>query len=467
MFSVFHPTFSTHGRAIPLEELLEAREQRVVLQQKFAKTHQQTVLSVTQLAVGSVKKNALLDTVFQRCLDFLYRYFNEHHIVPTETVIRPLETGNEAIFALPVDATAFKQAMIALEEQYPIARLWDLDVISPEGKLLSRSDFGFPPRLCLLCQENAKICARNRTHSADDIINEIQQRAIAEQIAQDVGELAYRALIEEAKLTPKPSLVDQTNSGSHRDMNLHTFEQSANALRPFWTEFVRQGITTANLDESQILAHIRPIGVKAEQAMLKATQGVNTHKGAIFAFGLVCTAVGRLWAKQQIEHLPEALVNDICQLVANMTKGITKELANSNQFALTAGIKLFQKYGLTGARGEAESGFPLIRHCFPLFLENMNIHSDWQQQGLILLLTLMAKNQDTNVVHRGGLEGLGFIQQQAKAILVDPDIAKKSTLLQRLEQFDLACIEKNLSAGGSADLLALTFFFYFLTLRGN
>ena len=131
---------------------------------------------------------------------------------------------------------------------------------------------------------------------------------------------------------------------------------------------------------------------------------------------------------------------------------------------VTAGVRLFRKYGLTGARGEAESGFNLIQTLLPQFDEYHPLERE--HRLLILLLHLMATNPDTNVVHRGGLDGLHFIRQTAQDLLADQHaVSDKAILTRALMKFDTACIERNLSSGGSADLLALAIFF--LSLRGN
>ena len=446
--------FSTDGTEISLEQLLTAREERASLQQQLLTQYGQTLLCVTLTAVGGVKQNALLDYVFTKTLENLTALFMQLNITPTKEIIRPLATGHEAFFVLPIDSRALKAATIELEESIPLARLWDLDVFDAKGNLLSRADFAIQPRACLVCGNEAKICARTRKHAVDEIVAEMQSRAQRHAVAEYIGEQVYSALVQEARLSPKPGLVDTVNNGSHKDMNLHTFEQSAVSLRPFFTQFVLKGMTTAHLPEKQILAEIRPIGLSAEKAMLKATNGINTHKGAIFSFGLVCTAMGRLLAQQNA--IQSSVKFDI---------GLTDELKHyPEHFPVTAGVRLFRKYGLTGARGEAESGFNLIRTLLPQFDEFHQL--DQEHRLLILLLHLMANNPDTNVVHRGGLDGLNFIQHTARDLLADHKIVlDKNILIQALMKFDIACIELNLSSGGSADLLALTIFF--LSFRGN
>lgn len=462
MFEQFYNDFSLDGEEVSLEQLLEARENRVQLQQQCLAQYGQTVLSLTLLAVGGVKKNALLDYVFASALENLTACFSALGVKPTAEFIRPLNTGHEALFVLPIEADKLKRAMIALEESSPLARLWDIDVIQADGRLLSRTEFNYPPRPCLVCQDEAKVCARARKHSFEAIWSEMKKRVQADDFSQRIATMVYQALVDEARLSPKPGLVDSINNGSHQDMNLKTFEQSALALRPFFAQFVLKGIETVNLPHSQILAQIRPLGVIAEKAMRQATNDVNTHKGAIFAFGLICTAIGRLYALDVIENQlkqSQSLVNAICEQVAQFTQGLTEELKHyPDHQPLTAGVRLFREYGLTGARGEAESGFLLVRQALDFVEAYKNV--ELQHQWLIILLYLMANNPDTNVVNRGKMEGLTFIQQEANKRLKNKILLQnKNDLIASLTEFDQACIARNLSSGGSADLLALTIFF--------
>lgn len=446
MCNKFIPFFSLEGKEISLEQLLEARENRALLQQKSLQQYGQTLLSLTLLAAGGVKKNALLDYVFEQALKHLAILFQQLQICPTTEFIRPLETGHEALFVLPIDAKQLKQATIILEDSTPLARLWDIDIIDPQGKLLSRTEFSIAPRACLICDDNAKNCTRARKHSLNEIYAEMQQRAQTFYFAEQISEQVYQALLKEVYLTPKPGLVDRRNNGSHKDMNVQTFEKSALTLRPFFAQFVLKGIQTATLPISQILHQIRPLGLKAEQAMFLATNNVNTHKGAIFAFGLTCTAIGRLFAQSTvINH------STICPLVAQITQGLTAELQNcSTNQDVTAGIKLYKEYGLTGARGEAESGFHTISSILDEYTgKQIKNDEDW----LHILLKIIAENNDTNVVHRGGISALDWVKNEAKRLLNEANFS-----LENLYTFDKNCIRQNISCGGSADLLALTIF---------
>ncbi|WGE90062.1 triphosphoribosyl-dephospho-CoA synthase CitG [Actinobacillus arthritidis] len=445
----FCKNFSLEGEEISLEQLLTAREERAFLQQECLEKYQQTLLSVTLTAVGGVKKNELLDYIFARCLENLSALFKKLDISPTVEFIRPLVTGHEAIFVLPIDAVTLKKACIELEDSSPLARLWDIDVVTPNGELLNRTALGFPPRSCLCCAENAKLCARSRTHSIEQILTQMQQRASDDFFAQQIAEATYQSLLQEVYLTPKPGLVDRRNNGSHKDMNVQTFERSACALRPFFAQFVLKGIEASVLPKSQILSEIRPLGMVAENAMLQVTNGVNTHKGAIFAFGLVCCAIGRLYMNNAGDNVE---LSQLFDLVAQFAKGLTAELQNyPENLPLTHGVKLYREYGLTGARGEAESGLRTVVHCLAQF--GNQAQPDLHQ----IFLWLMAHNDDTNVVHRGGMDGLTFVKQQAAEIL--RNATTKSEMISALEKLDNECIHRNISCGGSADLLALVAFF--------
>ncbi|GAM56033.1 triphosphoribosyl-dephospho-CoA synthetase [Vibrio ishigakensis] len=116
-------------------------------------------------------------------------------------------------------------------------------------------------------------------------------------LASVIGELATQALLVEANLHPKPGLVTARSTGSHSDMDIETFRLSAAALKPFMVEFSRLGLDFSGNDLTQLLTSLRPVGMQAEQEMMMATGQVNTHKGAIFIFGVLCAALGYMSAK--------------------------------------------------------------------------------------------------------------------------------------------------------------------------
>ncbi|WP_434638769.1 triphosphoribosyl-dephospho-CoA synthase CitG [Klebsiella sp. I138] len=249
--------------------------------------------------------------------------------------------------------------------------------------------------------------------------------------AIDVPRLAEEALWQELELTPKPGLVDRLNSGSHRDMDHALFVRSIAAIAPWLSRFTELGSHHAGKPADGQLRLLRPMGIACEQAMYAATGGVNTHKGGIFSLGLLCFAAGRV---------QEVTASTLCTEVGLLCQGlVARELAGRGA-AATAGERQFQQLGLTGARGEAESGFATVRGVLPQW-NGRRLHD--------LLLRLMAVNPDSNLVSRGGIAGLRYVQTYAQTLLAS------GWDRRRLLEMDRALIKRHLSPGGSADLLSV------------
>lgn len=273
--------------------------------------------------------------------------------------------------------------------------------------------------------------------------------------ASDIIGLVERALLTEVRLTPKPGLVDIRNSGAHQDMDLAAFERSAAAIAPWMENFFIMGSQTAALADDQVLPMLRPLGMACETDMLQVTGGVNTHRGAIFSFGLLSAAIGRRVAKR--EPLEQ---NGICDCVARICRNlVANELSGTASGAIRGkSISHFIHYGLAGARGEAESGFNTVRtQALPVYNRTLARYEDVNLALLQTLLHLMAWNDDTNLVSRGELKGLYHVQQQAQKLLWEGGVLTRGGI-QALQEMDDELIARNLSPGGSADLLAVTWF---------
>jgi len=268
-----------------------------------------------------------------------------------------------------------------------------------------------------------------------------------------IAEHADRALLTEVMLTPKPGLVDRRNCGAHRDMGLHTFLASARAIAPWWPRFVEIGYASAHVPARGSLQSARSAGVRCEQAMLRATGGANTHKGAIFSLGLLCVAAGRLLANGILLDQER-----MCSEVASICVGLVDRDLNRPGDAQTAGERAFRRYGLTGARGEAASGFATVRTTVLPLYERLRLDGIAEDMALLqALLHLLAVNADTNLVSRGGLAGLDFVRDYARRLLREGG-ALAPDGLEKMAEFDDLLIARHLSPGGAADLLGLTWF---------
>ena len=285
-------------------------------------------------------------------------------------------------------------------------------MIAPGGAGLSRRSLGKPPRTCLLCNRPAHECGRSRRHPLPELLKAIRQ-IVHDAICTLVSDYAYEALLSELMLTPKPGLVDRRNSGAHRDMDLDTFLTSARVLSKYFPRFVQIGYDAANVDAGDFLALARPIGVSCEQEMFEATHGINTHKGAVFALGLLCSASGRLVANG-IELTRER----ICAEVANMCAGLVEPRTRRyGESARTAGERAFRRYGVAGARGEAASGYWTVRSvALPVYDRLRNAGISEEMALMESLLHLLAVNADTNLISRGGLAGLEYVREYARNV---------------------------------------------------
>jgi triphosphoribosyl-dephospho-CoA synthase len=270
---------------------------------------------------------------------------------------------------------------------------------------------------------------------------------------RQIASYADRALLVELLLTPKPGLVDWRNSGAHRDMVFYTFLASRRAIGPWWLRFVELGYAHADISPCDFLPLARPAGVQCEKAMLLATGGVNTHKGAIFSLGLLCAAAGRL-----LGNSIELNREHICAEVADMCVGLLDRELSNIEATLTAGERIFRQHGFTGARGAAASGYALVRTvALPVYDYLLSEGVDENVALLQVLLHLLAVNDDTNLVSRGGLAGLNYVRQYACQLLAGGGVLAL-TGLKKMEEFDDDLIARNLSPGGAADLLGVTWF---------
>lgn len=394
--------------------MLLARDRRASRQAALLSRYGRPVISFTMNIAGPVKDSPLIRYAFRSGLRQL-------EALPCAQLCREVifePTGPEALLVYETqDARLLKAFCIRLESEGEAGRLFDLDVLDANGEKLSRET----GRTCLVCGGPVSVCSRSRAHGLEAIT--ARTRTILEAFAAEtLGEMAENALLAEVHFTPKPGLVDEANNGAHRDMDVPLFERSAHALRPCFEEFVRLGIQGASP------AALQQAGVRAEQAMFAATGGVNTHKGAIYSGALLLHAAGRLLSGEEEGNL--------CELAAQTAAAIPAPTG-------THGAAVRAQCG--GIRTEAVSGYPTAQAVL----------RQLRQSGpLDALLLSMSRLDDSTLWHRGGSEGAQLVRSRAADILAAPASEREA----RTRRLDAELIERNLSPGGSADLLAMAFF---------
>lgn len=404
---------------VTLEEMLAARDRRAEIQSRLlANADADACLACLTLNIaGDVKRTAMTRMLFDRGLsEFEALGFKVLDYVEIDEA-----TGTEAFWLLDENAEEVKSKLEKIEEDFSIAasRLFDFDVLV-QGKpavddcapvKLSRTT----GRTCLLCDKPAAECSRNRTHGLD-AIKEETDRMLREFCSDTLAQSAYDALIAELETTPKPGLVDLNNNGAHKDMNPETFRKSAAALVSYFKDAVLLGMSGCSMKE------LRARGIEADRAMFDATGGVNTHQGMIYSMGLLLAGRGM-----------------------NLTQG-GDYIENASSLAKEDADRDF------GATAHAVAGFPDAIYC----AERLEIHRNNQDENtaaVFALIDSIARIDDSNILRRGGAEALAFAKNKATEIAELPAEER----LRAAEEFDREMIDRNLSPGGSADMLALAF----------
>ncbi|MBU5481681.1 triphosphoribosyl-dephospho-CoA synthase CitG [Blautia sp. MSJ-19] len=268
----------------------------------------------------------------------------------------------------------------------------------------------------------------------------------------------YSALLGEVYTTPKPGLVDCHDTGAHQDMDVHTFERSAEAITPYISRMFYRGYHWIGKEE-RLFEEIRKIGIQAEHAMYDSTDGVNTHKGLIFTMGILAAAAGNCYQK---EHCFEA--GRILKKAASMTAGpLEEEFQRMGEHEpITHGEILFREYGEKGIRGEAQKGFPIIgKTALPVLRSTRMMGMDTNRSNIQVLLAIMSELNDTNVWSRGSYHEMQWLKEQAAEICRQGGVFLEAGI-RKIEELNELCIRKNLSPGGAADILAASLFLYYL-----
>ncbi len=445
---------------VSLTEVLDAREKRVQKQQALLAQYKKPLLCFTMNIPGPEKVNRDVKLGFFIGKQLLKDTLKGRRVLHAEEQISP--AGCEAFYVLDMPAADLKRLTVELEDADTLGRLFDMDVLDTDGQKLDRQSLGYPKRKCLICEKDAVVCGRSRAHTVEELQDKtgfLLYLAGRQLLSEFIAVRAYLALTQEVSVTPKPGLVDRSNTGSHRDMDLRHFFASANALRPFFCRFAETGYLSRDAEPSETFRRIRSIGIEAEQAMLSATKGINTHKGAIFSLGILCAAAGRLcpedWSVQQILDTCKEMAQGI---VASDFANITEETAK------TAGERLYARYGITGVRGQAEQGFPAVEQSgLPILQQGLEKGLSLNDAGAAALLHLLCATDDTNLISRSDRDTQLQITAQVAALLEKEPFPAAD----KIEALDREFIQKNLSPGGSADLLALCFFLLFLCKNKN
>ena len=287
--------------------------------------------------------------------------------------------------------------------------------------------------------------------------------------ARCAARLARQALIAEAELTPKPGLVDRRGSGAHTDLSLDLLRRSATAIEPY---FYKMAVISQGKHPCQsIRERLAVVGRQAERAMFEATGGSNSHKGAIWALGLLVAAL----AMHEGGLVTAAAVAAIAAEIAAFEDTAVPRLVSRRDAAFHGGAVLHadpvshgeavshgdtvaKRYGVAGARGEALCGFPhAVNVGLPMLRRRRRCGATEEVARLDALLRIMSRLDDTCILYRGGAEALEVAKDGALQV---ENAGGTGTVAgwEKLRNLDGRLLALNASPGGSADLLAVALF---------
>ncbi|AEF86648.1 2-(5''-triphosphoribosyl)-3'-dephosphocoenzyme-A synthase (2-(5''-triphosphoribosyl)-3'-dephospho-CoA synthase) [Treponema primitia ZAS-2] len=464
--------------AVALEEMLAFRETRALRQKELLSQYGGALACLSLNIPGEYKAFPLaLRSFHEEIRSFTFALRADRIVILHEETTEEA-AGYTAYISAAAPAETIKAIGCRIEEQHTLGRLFDIDVFSPSGGKLSRSDTGAAPRPCLVCGGDGFICARSRAHGLPELVTaviRIMETHSREILKGTVSAAALKALMDEVAVTPKPGLVDRANNGAHRDMDIFTFIDSVSAILPYFRECALAGFESAWREETprSLFESLRSRGKIAEILMQDASGGANTHRGAIFSLGILSAAFGRLYRYD--EHPGTEQLLELC---GAMTEGLVEDFARSASTGpdigpapgLTSGIAsvpashgetIFAQLGLRGIRGEVSQGFPTVRiYGLPQLQRALSEGLSINDAGITAFLCLLAHTEDTNIVHRSDLPTLHRIQEEAARFL-DTKPGPEA-LREKAAKLDAEFITRNISPGGCADLLAVSFFLHWL-----
>jgi holo-ACP synthase / triphosphoribosyl-dephospho-CoA synthase len=439
----------------PLQKILAARDARSLLRKGFSLRNHPSI-SLNLNVPGYPKTNDIVHRFFLSCLEDLKIYLTAHRVSlnEKEAIVQQDEAGDFFIIPFspgPMSLIEIKQICEDFEESHAFGRFIDADLTDHGGMQVSSGK----SKSCFYCNERpADQCRLEKRHEPEEVRNFMlekmksycrQQREIT--ISRILSSLALQSLLSEISLTPKPGLVDKFSNGVHSDMHYGTFLTSTAAISGYFNDLVRAGFAFAEADMTKALPVIRNIGLRMERAMFAGTNNVNTQKGIIFLMGLSLFSSGYLFAHENLFETEKfrSILKNICR---DLT---TRELENIHRPPETHGEEIYHALKISGARGEAENGFPLV---FDYGLPELMKQDKLTDRTMLrALLAIAANNNDTNILYRSSTAVLHQFRKLSREAL-------EKDKMDPLMEF---CIQQNISPGGSADLLAVSIYLYLLT----
>lgn len=459
-----------------INEILKAKDCRARARGKLA-LEDKVSLSLTLNIPGLPKSNELIHAFFMESLSDLKRFLLSHRLViERQKEWLTIDSAGD-FYLVPILESIFstaevKQLAEQFETDHPLGRLLDVDVTDKDGNLVSSGK----AKSCYFCNEHPAVyCMRVQSHTYSemrsviekDMANFLNER---EQVraTKDLARTALKALLHEVSLSPKPGLVDRFSNGSHADMDFSTFLNSSAAISVYFKDIAELGFLHTSENAKNALPRLREIGLLMEEDMYRETGGVNTHKGAVFLLGFSLFASAILIKEKNLSY------SSFVHLIKGLNGNLVERELGRNLYSeeKTHGEVCFEKYGIKGQgiRGEIQAGLPCVfNHAIPilhLHLDDSDFETDRQLQNSLLhtLLVLIANNEDSNILYRKGEKVLEELKSIAQNAFQSFGTLEFQSQYNKLLEY---CKNNYISPGGSADLLAVSYFIYMIHRKYN
>ena len=411
-----------------INEILKAREERALLINDYLKSN--NVVIVIKANIPGVNKNIneayLLVNLFKKIV--------VSNLKLTLLSKKESKDGPFYLFTSNLDENIIKNKLIEIEETHPLGRFIDLDVYTKKGNICRNK-----VRNCFICDYPFHVCRISNNHSTDELLLFIKE-SVTNYLEEIILDMINTSMLKELGLHPKFGLVTPFSNGSHKDMDYKLMIKAKDAIIPYFWEMFLVGYTNDSLKTK--FKKAKEIGIKAEEAMKKATNNINAYKGLIFILGLVLVSLGHLLIYNQDEPYLYENIKLMCRDIFDDIEKLEK----------TPGIIYYQKFKFKGARGEAKDGLKSVK----IVVDYLDSHQELNHEILTLaLIKLLDLTDDSVLLKRSG--SLLKYKDNKKLITSIKEYDKK-----KVEEITTYCIKNNLSLGGCADLLITSVFIHLI-----
>jgi len=411
--------------------ILEAREKRARHIEALMKEFKYKTIVILKTNVPGADKNPNRLKFICNLYDSLIRQEFKSKIT-TKAKVGSVD-GNYVYYVVEEEGNIVKEKTILIEEENVLGKLIDIDVYHEIS--ITRTHLQCEMRKCLICDNYSHICVRDQTHTQEELftkIDEITQDYLVDQILNK----AIKCIYYELDLYPKFGLVSSHDSGSHTDMDFQLFVNSTFAIKPYLREYILYGLN--DIEDPKAL---QEIGVRAEKAMFKVTNNINTQKGLIFILGIflpvmskaIRNNLGTTFIKREIKKISELIIGDYYSNIAGKAEK-------------SHGDFIFLEHDKKGIRGEALNGLEMI-FDIPSYRDRPigYIHLEY-------LIHIMSLLDDTTIIHRSNIQILNEVKSTMKNIVKTGGYTNNIALVTNLSN---EYINKNISPGGCADMLVV------------